>query len=918
MAFVNGVNLLPATGEFAYATTAHRGQRVTESLMSGIDTYYDTYNGGTFPKTDYSYSIDQLQAAFPSCTTVAVVCAWFGNSVNLSIANCQIYPATTYVNNGSIINQATGLPWPVISPAAFQKWNGSTWVSDHWMVSGLTETSSGLIPISSSGGSFTYGGTPSDQSIVECIVDLRARGFRVVFYPFILMDDKDGNGNPIKSWRGRISYFSADVSSAATSAVNTFLGSAAASQFTRDSVNKTVSYAGSPTDFTYRRMVLHYANLCIVAGGVDLFLIGSEFRGLETIRGPGWTIAGTTDGSGNAIWDYPFVAGMITLSDDVRSVFDTAGFTKDTVNLHNLISYAADWSDWMGWQHPGANPALTVTSGQWPHLDRLWAHSNIDLVCFDNYMPLSDWTTGDGSLLASGQSNNLDVANWSAPAAVDSAFDYELVTQSIVSTADYGAVSLAISSSLDYGIVSAAASWPPSPPPALPNFNGLGLAGQPAINSKSYLKANIEGGEKFNWFYFDSNNLGRGQDPLGSDLQVSLPESHHKTQSRNQYFPQQQILGNKQLRWWWNNTHNALYDTGAGLVPQGPNTQWIAQSKPIVFTEYGFPSCDKCPNQPNVFFDPKSTESFTPFWSIWRNADGGGFLPKPDQNLELLALQAIYEYWFVDGHNSVAASGVKMIEPAFCSVWNWDARPFPTFPMLASVWGDAGNWQAGNWLNGKGPFLTPPVPDAPSGVQMPFNFPALPGLSWSVHKRPSFSTRVASHVSGREVRLPFYAVPLYEFELTIEGMDSNGAYPGLGANSLQNLMGLYLQCRGQAGTFLYTDPTDSVVTGQAIATGDGSTKVFTFVRTLSGATEPVSWVTLVSNVYLNGVNQPSGWTLTTPNTLTFTTAPGNLVAITASFSYAFNCRFLDDQVDFENIMNGLWQLQSLKFRSVKP
>jgi Conserved hypothetical protein 2217 (DUF2460) len=77
-------------------------------------------------------------------------------------------------------------------------------------------------------------------------------------------------------------------------------------------------------------------------------------------------------------------------------------------------------------------------------------------------------------------------------------------------------------------------------------------------------------------------------------------------------------------------------------------------------------------------------------------------------------------------------------------------------------------------------------------------------------------------------------------------------------------------------------------------------------------------VTSVSNVYLNGVDQPSGWTLTPPNTLTFTTAPGNLVAITASFSYAFNCRFLDEQADFENIMNGLWLVQSLKFRSVKP
>ena len=43
--------------------------------------------------------------------------------------------------------------------------------------------------------------------------------------------------------------------------------------------------------------------------------------------------------------------------------------------------------------------------------------------------------------------------------------------------------------------------------------NGLGMSGQPTIHSKAYLKANIEGGEKFNWFYNDSNNLGLGLDP---------------------------------------------------------------------------------------------------------------------------------------------------------------------------------------------------------------------------------------------------------------------------------------------------------------------------------------------------------------------------------------------------------------------
>ena len=33
-------------------------------------------------------------------------------------------------------------------------------------------------------------------------------------------------------------------------------------------------------------------------------------------------------------------------------------------------------------------------------------------------------------------------------------------------------------------------------------------------------------------------------------------------------------------------------------------------------------------------------------------------------------------------------------------------------------------------------------------------------------------------------------------------------------------MGLFLQCQGQYGAFLYVDPTDHSVSGQAIGTGD--------------------------------------------------------------------------------------------------
>lgn len=197
-------------------------------------------------------------------------------------------------------------------------------------------------------------------------------------------------------------------------------------------------------------------------------------------------------------------------------------------------------------------------------------------------------------------------------------------------------------------------------------------------------------------------------------------------------------------------------------------------------------------------------------------------------------------------------------------------------------------------------------------------FPALAGQGWSVHKRPTFSTRIASHVSGREVRSPFYAYTLYEFELTFDALASDSSYPGLGAESLQSLMALYLQCGGQYGTFLYSDPTDNAVTRQAIGTGDGETKSFVFQRALGGFSEPVSWVVSVSNVYLNGQPQTDGWTTAAPNSLVFSNAPASGTAISADFSYAFQCRFLDDQEDFENFMSALWKVDSLKFRSVKP
>ncbi len=196
--------------------------------------------------------------------------------------------------------------------------------------------------------------------------------------------------------------------------------------------------------------------------------------------------------------------------------------------------------------------------------------------------------------------------------------------------------------------------------------------------------------------------------------------------------------------------------------------------------------------------------------------------------------------------------------------------------------------------------------------------PTLPGLSWSRHKKPGFATRVASHVSGREVRVPLMAYPLYEFEAKYGLTSSATLFSGLQANSLQSLMGFFLQMQGQANTFLYVDPEDNAIIGQFLGDGTGATTAFQLVRALGGFVEPVSWVTTINNVYLNGTAQSSStYSLATPNTLNFTTAPGSGVAVTADFGFAFNCRFLDDQMDLEEFMSNLWRLDSMKFRSIK-
>lgn len=209
--------------------------------------------------------------------------------------------------------------------------------------------------------------------------------------------------------------------------------------------------------------------------------------------------------------------------------------------------------------------------------------------------------------------------------------------------------------------------------------------------------------------------------------------------------------------------------------------------------------------------------------------------------------------------------------------------------------------------------------------------PVFPSVNsgYSVHMIPTFATIVQTSVSGNEGRSARQAYPLWEFELTFERLAdaTQNSTPDpyrVGSADLQKLCGLFLVTAGQYGRFYFPSPEDSSRVGQAIATGNGTTTAFTIVRSWGSAgvgstfTEPVGGVqpTPAAKVYLNGVLQSSGYTITN-NVLTFTVAPGNGVAITMDFSFYYLCRFLEDVQDFEQFYYHLWQLKTLKFRSVK-
>ncbi|MCX5493086.1 glycoside hydrolase/phage tail family protein [Kaistia dalseonensis] len=362
--------IIPGASEFAYDPLP-----VHESAGAGQRRTINRHVNGA--ATDWQASIDEMQALCPRLERAALTVSWFGD--DLSAGHCSVTPRVEA--------------------------HGTATSPTEWSVSGLSRAAARMV--SQIDGRPAFGGTPSDASVVRAITDLKARGLGVTFYPFLMMDIPPDNAltdpygwglQPAYPWRGRITASIApglagtpDKTGAVDAEIAAFVGTAARTDFVVS--GGAVHYFG-PLEWSYRRMVLHAAHLCVAAGGVEAFLIGSELRGLTTLRSAGGT--------------YPFVAALKALAADCRAILGPA--TK--------ISYAADWSEYFG--HQPADGSGDVHF----HLDPLWSDAAIDAVAIDSYVPLSDWRDGDTHRDAAIGESGHDAAYLGANIAAGEGFDW--------------------------------------------------------------------------------------------------------------------------------------------------------------------------------------------------------------------------------------------------------------------------------------------------------------------------------------------------------------------------------------------------------------------------------------------------------------------------------------------------------------
>lgn len=194
----------------------------------------------------------------------------------------------------------------------------------------------------------------------------------------------------------------------------------------------------------------------------------------------------------------------------------------------------------------------------------------------------------------------------------------------------------------------------------------------------AYLSARQRAGEAFDWYYADRS---------GREAQARLPIADG-AYGKPWIFRQKDIAG------WWLNEHRER----VGGVELAAPTPWRPGMKPVWLTEIGCPAVDKGSNSPNIFPDARSSEGGFPAFSSGERDD---LMQHRALVAQIGAFDPSSSRFRPDLNPLAPSGGFRMVSAEDASVWAWDARPYPAFPMQTDLWSDGANWASGHWITGR-------------------------------------------------------------------------------------------------------------------------------------------------------------------------------------------------------------------------
>lgn len=260
MSKINPVNLIkaltlyPGSGEYVYEIDP------VEVYGAKINMMMDG------EKTNVVVSIDQLRAAMPNLQYISVVVDWFATSLNAG--ESRVIPKPE--NNDSPIE---------------------------WQVGNYNRNSAEPMH-SFDNGEITFGGTPTDKSIVKLCSHLKSLGYKVMLMPMLMVDDDSLS----KPWRGFIT-----------------------AKGKKSNWEKDINHFFQGEE-GYNKFILHYANLEFegikLRDVIDSFVIGSELKELTATR----------------VNQY--------LSPAIQNLKSLACSVKSIVGENVKLTYSANWGEY--------------------------------------------------------------------------------------------------------------------------------------------------------------------------------------------------------------------------------------------------------------------------------------------------------------------------------------------------------------------------------------------------------------------------------------------------------------------------------------------------------------------------------------------------------------------------------------------